>query len=273
MRILIAGATGAIGRPLIVALEKAGHTVTGMTHSERGQQFLREQGAECVFADALDESAVRSAVERIRPEMIIDELTSLPQNPVDMPKAAARDRQLRLEGGQYLYAAAQAAGVRRYLVQSSGFFAAPGQGLADETAGFAVEASPGVAAASQTYQQIENRILSPSPMEGVALRYGFFYGPGTRYNPDGGAAEQMRNRERPIVGNGEGVWSFIHIEDAAIGTVAALEASPGIYNIVDDHPSELKIWLPAFAKWVNAPPPAQISEEAAIQSAGPDAVY
>ena len=110
-------------------------------------------------------------------------------------------------------------------------------------------------------------------MEGVVLRYGFFYGPNTWYHPKGAAAEQARRQEIPIIGQGEGVWSWIHIEDAALATVAALTAPAGVYNVVDDDPSPVSLWLPAFARWVGAPPPPQITEQDALQTVGADAVY
>jgi len=135
-----------------------------------------------------------------------------------------------------------------------------------------VDASPGVSMSAKMYTQLEARVLS-SPMEGVALRYGFFYGPNTWYYPDGGVADLVRQGQYPIVGDGMGVWSFVHIEDAAWATVAALTAEPGVYNIVDDDPSASSVWLPAFAKAVGAPPPEHVTEEAARQSAGEDAVY
>ena len=166
--------------------------------------------------------------------------------------------------------AALSSGVRRYIQQASGFFLRPGSGLADESEGMAIDASPGVAASARTYVELESRVLAPGPMEGVALRYGFFYGPRTWYNPDGAAADQARRQELPIIGRGDGVWSWVHIEDAALATVAALTAPPGIYNIVDDDPSPVSRWLPEFARWVGAPPPLRITEASAADE---DAVF
>ena len=178
-----------------------------------------------------------------------------------MAAAAAGDRKLRLEGGGNLHRAARACGVRRYIQQSSGFFLKPGSGLADESEGMAVDASPGVAASARTYAELESRVLNAEGIEGVALRYGFFYGPGTWYNPDGAAADQARKQELAIIGAGEGVWSWVHIEDAAVATVAALTAPPGVYHVVDDDPSPVSRWLPAFARWVGAPPPPRVTEQ------------
>src|SRR5262249_11500094 len=159
------------------------------------------------------------------------------QHPSVMAAAAAGDRKLRLEGGSNLLRAAQAGGVRRYIQQASGFFLKPGTGLADESEGLAVDASPRVAGSARTYAELASRVLSAAGIEAVVLRYGLFYGPGTWYHPDGGAAEQARMRELAIIGAGQGVWSWVHIEDSAQATVAALTVPPGTYHIVDDHPA------------------------------------
>jgi nucleoside-diphosphate-sugar epimerase len=230
-------------------------------------------GAKVAEADAFDAAAVEQALSQAAAEMVIDQLTSLPKDPADIAAAAAGDRRLRLEGGGYLYRAARAVGVRRYLQQSSGFFLKPGDGLADETEGLAVDASPGVAAAARTYIELEKRVLDDGPMEGIALRYGFFYGPKTWYSPDGACGEQARRGQIPLIGNGEGVWSFVHIEDAALATVAALDAPQGVYHIVDDEPSPVSLWLPAFSRWVGAPPPPVLSESEARETVGEDRVY
>jgi nucleoside-diphosphate-sugar epimerase len=173
-----------------------------------------------------------------------------------------------------VFAAAQAAGVRRYLRQSIAFWAVPGPRLADEETPLAVDASPAVAADARLVTELEQRLLEDPNIEGIALRYGFFYGPGTWFNPDGDVARQVRERQFPIVGNGEGVWSWLHIEDAAIATVAAAEqGNRGIYLIANDRPLAMREWLPAFAHWLNAPPPLQISVDDALKSSGADAVY
>jgi 2-alkyl-3-oxoalkanoate reductase len=276
MRVFVAGATGAIGRPLISALIAAGHDVMGMTSSEDGLQTLRERGAEGVVANALDSSAVKAALDKARPDAVIEELTSLPKHytPEEMRAAADRDRTVRLEGGRNVQNAASGAGAHRYIVQSTGFFYAPGAGLAAETDPLALDASPAIAASVRTYLQVEERVLGAADLQGIALRYGFFYGPGTYHDLDKGSiSQQVRKREYPVIGSGRGVYSFVHVEDAAAATVAALEADPGAYNIVDDNPSELSVWLPAFASAIGAPEPSRISEEEALKTAGPDSVY
>lgn len=275
MRVFIAGATGAIGRPLIRRLVADRHTVFGMVRSPDGGAALSDAGAEAVVADALDSASVEDAVMRVRPDVIINELTSLPRHytPTEMKAAAERDARVRLEGNKNLLAGAQAAGVRRLMVQSAAFWYAPGDGLADETQPFAFDASPAVAAGSRRYAELEASVLSRSDIEGVALRYGFFYGPGTWFVPEGDIGDQARQQQVPIIGEGEGVSSWVHIEDAAAATVSALDCPSGAYNLVDDDPIEQCVWLPAFARFCGAPPPPHVTEEQAIQAAGPDAVY
>jgi nucleoside-diphosphate-sugar epimerase len=192
-----------------------------------------------------------------------------------MNAAAALNHRIRLEGGANVLAAAQAAGVRRYLRQSIAFWAVPGPGLADEDTPLAFDASPAVAAGAREITELEHRLLGNPNMEGIALRYGFFYGTGTWFNPDGDVARQVRQQQFPIIGNGEGVWSWLHIEDAADATIAAAErGNPGIYLIADDQPLPVREWLPAFAQWLNAPPPPQVSVEDALEKdGGADAVY
>jgi nucleoside-diphosphate-sugar epimerase len=276
MKVFVAGATGAIGRPLIAALVAAKHEVIGMTSRDAGIKVLREKGAEGVVVNVLDAEAVRAEISRIQPDAIVDELTSLPKHytPEEMRAAAPRDRRIRLEGGGNLHRAAIETGVKRYIVQSTGFFYGRGEGLASEEDPLAHEASPGVAASVATYTQIENRLLSSPGLEGIALRYGFFYGPGTYHDPETGSiSELVRQRQYPVIDPATGVFSFVHVEDAAAATVAALGIPPGVYNIVDNDPVAMAIWLPAFANFIGAPPPPHINEQAAIQTGGPDVVY
>lgn len=274
MRVFVAGATGAIGQPLIANLLQQGHSVIGMTNSEAGVATLQRHGAEAALVNVLDASAIDAALSRIKPDAVIDELTSLPKEQSDMPKYAEGDRKLRLEGGANLFRAAVANGVRRYLQQSSGFFlkSAPGT-LADESSPLDVNASPSVAAAARTYAELETRLFSSPSIEAVSLRYGFFYGPGTWYYPGASAANAVMHQQIPVVGNGEGISSFVHIHDAASATVLALTAAPGVYNLVDDDPSPQSAWLPAFAKFLCAPPPPHKTVEEVAATAGEDAVY
>lgn len=276
MKIFVAGATGAIGRPLLAQLHSLGHDVIALTRSSEKAKALAEQGVEPAIADVFDADAVKAAVIQAQPEVVIEQLTSYPKTYTreSMSAAAALNARIRLEGGANVLAAAQAAGVRRYLRQSIAFWAIPGVGLADEETPLAFDASPAVASDARIVTELERRLLETPNLEGIALRYGFFYGPGTWFAPGGDVAQQVRQQQFPIVGNGEGVWSWLHIEDAAIATVAAAEqGNPGIYLIADDRPLEVREWLSAFARWLNAPPPPQVSVEDALQIGGADAVY
>ena len=276
MKVFVAGGTGAIGRPLIDQLLANGHAVVALTRSPEKAPALVEQGIEPAIADVFDADAVKAVVRRAGPEVVIEQLTALPRTYTgeSMRTAAEFNRRIRLEGGANVLAAAQAAGVRRYLRQSIAFWAAPGPGLADEETPLAFDASPAVAADVRVVTEIEQRLLENHTIEGIALRYGFFYGPGTWFSPDGDVAGQVREQQFPIVGNGEGVWSWLHIQDAAKVTVAAAEqGNPGIYLIANDQPLAVRQWLPAFARWLKAPPPPQISVDDALQASGADAVY
>jgi 2-alkyl-3-oxoalkanoate reductase len=155
---------------------------------------------------------------------------------------------------------------------SSGFYLAAQDGSADESARLRVDAPGSIGASSTMYAELEERVLGSSQIGGIALRYDFFYGPRTWYWTDGAVAEQVKRQEAPIMSNGKGVWSFVHVEDAAAATVA-LNAEPGVYNVVDDDPEPVGRWLPAFAHWVGAPEPTKIGEEEASKQAGPEAVY
>jgi nucleoside-diphosphate-sugar epimerase len=273
MKILIAGASGAIGRPLLRRLRAKQHEIFALTRSP--EPALKEIGAEPVIADALDAAAVKAAVGRIRPYAVINELTSLPRHytPAEMNAATERDRKVRVDGNVNLLAALRDAGVRRYLLQSSGFWYAPGVGLADESVPFISSASPAVEASARTYIELEARASATPGIEFVALRYGFFYGPGTWYTREGDIGDQVRQQQVPIIGEGQGVYSFVHVDDAAAATAAALECPPGAYNIVDGNPSPQHSWLTAFARAAGAPAPPRVSEEEALRASGPDAVY
>jgi nucleoside-diphosphate-sugar epimerase len=269
MNIFVAGASGAIGKPLIRELLRRGHRVTGMSRGGSAAQSLAELGATMVAVDAFNEAAVRSALQEAAADVVINQLTALPRDPSQISSAIPGDRKLRLEGGGNLLRAARAIGVPRYLQQLSGFFLKARDRLADESDGLAVDASPGVASSATMYAELESRLRDTGAMECVGLRYGFFYGPNTWYHPDGAVADQVRRGEYPILGSGQGVWSWIHIEDAAIATADALAGPPGFYNIVDDDPSPLARWLPAFARFIGALPPRQIPED----GANADALY
>ena len=276
MKIFVAGGTGAIGRVLGVELLAKGHDVVALTRSPDKAQSLVERGIEPAIADVFDTDTVKAVISRAQPEVVIEQLTALPRSYTreSMKAAAPFNTRIRLEGGANVLAAARAAGVRRYLRQSIAFWAVPGSTLADEETPLAFDASPGVSADARVITELERRLLGNPDLEGIVLRYGFFYGPGTWFNPDGDAARQVRQRQFPIVGNGEGVWSWLHIEDAAIATAAAAErGNPGIYLIANDRPLAVREWLPAFAQWLDAPPPPRISVEDVLKESDADAVY
>jgi nucleoside-diphosphate-sugar epimerase len=260
MRVFLAGASGAIGRPLVRLLLEAGHEVTGMTRSERKAEELRAAGAQAVLADAFDADAVMRAVREARPEGVIHELTSIPSR-LD-PRKIRRDFELtdrlRVEGTQHLVAAAQAAGAGRILAQSVAFAYAEGPPgtvhgeddplMRDPPAQFARTAG--------AIASLEATVLGAG---GRVLRYGYFYGPGTAIGTGGSIVAEVARRRLPVVGGGAGVWPFIHIEDAAAATVAALASErPGAYNVVDDEPAPVAEWVPALADALGAKPPRRV---------------
>jgi 2-alkyl-3-oxoalkanoate reductase len=275
MRILLAGATGAIGRPLIRMLRDAGHTVFGLARSPDSAQALAAMGAGALIADALEAPAVRAALVRVQPHAVINQLTSMPAHytRAEMAAAARRDYKVRIYGNANLLAALRDAGVRRYLLQSTGFWYAPGIGLADESTPLAFDASPAVAAGCRTYAELEALASKTAGVESVLLRYGFFYGPGTWYCNEGDMGDQVRHASVPVIGAGEGVWSWVHIDDAAAATFAALECAPGAYNVVDSDPVPQRQWLPAFARAAGAVEPPHVTQPDALETMGPDSVY
>lgn len=276
MKVLVVGATGAIGRPLVAQLLAKGHDVVALTRSPEKARNLAVQGAISKIADVFDPDAVLAAIESTQPDVVIEQLTSMPKTYTreSMSATAATNARIRLEGASNVLAAAQVVGVRRYLRQSIAFWGMPGVGLADETTPLAIDASPAVAADARIVADLERRLLTTPNIEGIILRYGFFYGSGTWFAPDGDVASQVRQQQFPIVGNGNGVWSWVHIEDAAIATVAAAErGNPGIYQIVGDRPLAVRLWLSAFARSIDAPPPPQVSIADALKLGGADAVY
>ena len=259
MRVFIAGASGAIGRPLVRQLVAAGHEVTGMTRREERAGEIRAAGAEAVVCDVYDADALREAVVAARPEAVVHALTALPQRFNARTDLKPTDR-IRVEGTRNLVAAAQAAGARRMVAESVSFFYAPeGSWVKDEEAPLDVDAPGKVGAAVAAITDLERQVLGAEGLEGLVLRFGWFYGPGTYIGPGGSQAEEVRKRRYPIVGVGDATFSFIHIEDAAAAVVAALErGAPGVYNVADDEPSPLREWLPFFAETLGAKPPRRV---------------
>ena len=200
MRVVLAGATGAIGRPLIRHLKDAGHTVFGLARSPESARALSEAGAGAVTADALNAAAVRAAIARIRPDAVINELTALPAHYTDGGDESCRPHattQVRYQGNANLLAAIGEAGVRRYILQSSGFWYAPGAGLADESEQFALSTRRRGIGGCSHLRRTGIVGVANSGIEFVALRYGFFYGPGTWYCSEGDMGDQVRQSAGP----------------------------------------------------------------------------
>ncbi|HVM12022.1 MAG TPA: NAD(P)-dependent oxidoreductase, partial [Actinomycetota bacterium] len=256
----VAGATGAIGQRLVPRLIARGHEVVGMTRSTTKAQRLAGQGVEPVVADALDREAVMAALQRSAPEVVVHQLTALStlSNIRRFVKEFEATNRLRTHGTDHLLDAATAAGARRFVAQSYAGWPYARDGGPVKTEDDPLDADPPKAfrAAFGAIRHLERRVTQAREIEGLVLRYGVFYGPGTGIAPGGAQLEEVRRRRFPVVGAGGGVWSFIHIDDAAEATVAAIEGgAPGVYNIVDDDPAPVSEWLPTLAAEAGAPPP------------------
>jgi 2-alkyl-3-oxoalkanoate reductase len=276
MKIFVAGASGAIGRPLVRQLVAAGHEVTGMTRSEDRAAAIREAGAAAVVCDVFDAPALEAAVREAAPEVVVHELTALParldykakQDPL------APTNRVRTEGTRNLLAAAKAAGARRFIAESVAFFYEPqGEWVKDEEAPLNLEAPGHFGGAAAALADLERQVSEAEGIEGVILRYGWLYGPGTFFDQDGSQTEDALKRRLPIVGKGDGTFSFIHVEDAAAATVAAVErGGPGTYNVVDDEPAAMREWVPVFCTAVGAKKPMRVPVWLARLIAGAAAV-
>ncbi len=262
MKVFIAGATGVIGRPLTVQLLAANHDVIAMTRSENRAIALQQQGVTPVIGDVFDRSMLRQSLQDARPDVVIHQLTALPKriDPRRVKTHLAETNRLRTEGTQNLFDASLAAGVQRFISQSIAFAYSPdGDGLKREDCALYERPPAAFDDVIHAIRRLEEITLSNPTLPGVVLRYGFFYGPGTIYACDGSFAEDVQRRRVPIIGNGTGVFSFIHVEDAAAATVAAVElGEPGIYNVVDDEPAPVRAWLPAYAELLGAPRPFKV---------------
>ena len=264
MKIFVAGATGALGKPLVTQLVRRGHEVTGMTRSESKQDSLRELGAHPVVADALDPDAVARAVAEADPDVIVHQLTAISaMNPRRMERDFAATNRLRTEGTDHLLAAGRAVGVKRFVAQSFAPwpYARTGGPVKSEEDPLDTTPPAQVRTTLEAIKYLEQAVTGADWTEGIALRYGGFYGPGTSLglDPVGEQIEMIQRRKFPVAGKGTGVWSFIHIEDAAAATVEAVEhGKRGVYNIVDDEPAPVYEWLPELAKAVGAKPPRHV---------------
>jgi nucleoside-diphosphate-sugar epimerase len=263
VKILVAGATGALGRKLVPLLVARGHEVVGLTRSPSKREAVRGLGATPVVADALDGDAVARAVEAAGPEVIVHELTALAGG-VDLrrfDRAFAATNRLRTEGTDHLLAAGRAVGIRRFVAQSYAGWPSAREGGPVKTEEDPLDPAP-AAAMRETHaaiRHLEEVVVGAGWTEGVVLRYGGLYGPGTSMSRDGEHVGLIRRRRFPVVGDGAGVWSFVHVEDAAEATVAAVERGRrGIYNVVDDDPAPVAEWLPAVARGIGARPPRHV---------------
>jgi nucleoside-diphosphate-sugar epimerase len=265
MRLLVAGATGALGRRLVPRLVAAGHDVTGMTRSHAKLESIRGMGAKAAVADALDAEAVAGVVAVAEPEIIVHQLTALAGalSGGKYEKIMRPTNRLRIEGTDHLLAAGRAVGVRRFIAQS---YAGSGMPYARTGGPVKTEEDPldpspprDLRAAIDAIRHLEDAVTGAEWTEGIVLRYGSFYGPGTSMTAGGELFELVHNRKLPIIGSGAGIWSFVHIDDATDATVAAIDRGRrGIYNIVDDDPASVATWLPALAAALAAVPPRRV---------------
>jgi len=275
MRVFLAGASGVIGRSLVPKLVAAGHEVTGMTRSEQSAERIRASGAEAVVCDVFDGQRLGQVVAQAAPEVVVHQLTALPER-FDIRKIdyGPTDR-VRTEGTRNLIHASRAAGAQRMVAQSIAFLYAPEGGtVKDEEARAFTDSPSPLDSAIRALVDMEGQVTGTAGLEGLVLRYGFFYGPGTYYAHDGNLAEDTRKRRQPVVGKGSGVFSFIHVDDAADATVAALtHGEPGIYNVVDDEPAAMREWIPAYAEALGAKKPLRVPKLIGRLVAGPMATH
>lgn len=263
MKIFLAGATGALGRRLVPRLVSNGYQIVGMTRSAEKAESLRSVGVEPVVADGLDRDAVLQAVTRAKPEVVIHQMTSLTgvMSFKKLDEKFVTTNRLRTTGTDILLEAARAAGARRFIAQSYAGWPYERTGGPAKTEEEPFDPNP-PAAMSRTLEAIrylESAVLGASGLEGIVLRYGSFYGPGTYVAEGGMIVDLVRKRKLPIIGNGAGVWSFIHLDDAASATLSAVErGAPGLYNIADDEPAPVAVWLPELAQILGAKPPRHV---------------
>ena len=258
MRVLVVGATGAIGRQVIPQLVAAGHQVSATTRNAAKLDALRAAGADPLVLDGLDASAVGAAVARTAPAVIVHEMTAIPadMNLRKFGQTFAATNELRTAGLDHLLAAAKAQGVRRFIAQSFAGWPNARSGGPVKTEDDPLDPDP-PSAMRTTLNAIRylEREVTTAPLEGLALRYGFLYGPGSSEV----FMRLLRRRQAPVIGSGAGVWSFVHVTDAAAATVAAVQGgSPGVYNIVDDEPATVTEWLPVMASAAGAKPPLHL---------------
>jgi nucleoside-diphosphate-sugar epimerase len=262
MRVFLAGAGGAIGQRLIPGLIQAGHTVGALTRSEGKREMLSQLGASVFIADALNAEAVNAAIETFRPDAIVDQLTAIPQQ-LDFrhfDRDFALTNRLRVQGTDNLLAAGERAGVLRFVAQSfAGWpYARVGNEIKSEEDPLDSNPPTKFRDSIQAIRYLESSVLRRKHGGGIVLRYGAFYGPGTALSKGGSLVEAIGKRKVPIIADGTGIWSFVHIDDVATATLAALAGEPGIYNVVDDEPVSVETWITFVARILKAKPPFHI---------------
>ena len=257
MRIFVAGGTGAIGRPLVSALVAAGHHVTVFSRREGRVTALGVPGVVPAVGDAFDPGTLARAVQAAEPEVVVNQLTSLAQtaNPLAVKRGFDTTSRLRSEVSSALVAAARAAGARRVVAQSISFAYRPGPGVRTESDPLWTDAAGQIGKLTGSLATLESATLGDPAVDGVVLRYGSFYGPGTYFAPGGLYASMIAKRRLPIPGDGGGLFGLVHIDDAASATVAALEGPTGVFNVVDDVPARASEWMPLVARLLGAKPP------------------
>jgi nucleoside-diphosphate-sugar epimerase len=271
MNIFVAGGSGAIGRFLVPMLVAQGHRVVAMTRTPERCEALRALGAEPVLGDVFDASRLSELVAQAEPEIVIHQLTAFGATDGD---PLAETIRIRIEGTKNLVAAALAARARRFIAQSISFICTPhGSGLSDENTALYLDAPAGIRPLAHAVSELERQTLEAYGSQGVVLRYGWFYGPGTNYDPDGSIPNAIRHGRMKLIGAGAGTYSFIGLRDAALATMQALTHGSGIYNIVDDEPAELSVWLPFVATLLHAAVPTRVEEDAARARLGELFVY
>jgi len=275
MRIFVAGGTGAIGRPLVSALVAAGHEVTVFSRSEQRVTALGIPGIVPAVGDALNPDSLLRAVQAAAPEVVINQLTALPQtaSPRAIRRGFEQTSRLRNEASGTLVRAARSTGARRVIAQSIAFIYRPGPGVRTESDRLWTDAGGQIGHLAGSLAALESATLGDDTLEGVVLRYGTFYGPGTYFAPGGLYATMVARRLLPMPGKGTGLFGFVHIDDAARATVAALDGPTGVFNVVDDVPAPAAKWMPMLAQLLGAKRPRKISKALAGLLSGKFLVY
>lgn len=282
LRIFLAGATGVIGRRLIPALRNRGHTVIGLTSTPDNTEIIRDLGAEATVCDAFDSARLTAIVEKVHPDVIVNQLTRIPEriDPSKIGEQMEETNRLRTEATANLLFAARHCGVERFVSQSVAFLyhpdadSGPGEHPAEEDRRFVRPDDAGFASLVDAVKESERLTTVDDDIDGLILRYGFFYGPETPYEPGGATASDITNRKWPILGRGNGRFSFIHVDDAAEATAVAISNGlTGVYNVVDDTPAPVSDWLPDVAERLGAPAPRRIPAWVGRFLAGPYAEY